>query len=511
MRKAAVLAADLGWVALSAFLAVLIRDNFVADWTKLAAIVPYVAIAVGASALVFLSAGVSSALWRYTSLPDVLRITAAATVALLLTLFVSFVFNRLEGVARSVPVIQWLLLVGGMIGSRVMFRVWHDHTKRRHWSGKSASDQYALIIGVNHLTELYLEAAAEYASRTLHVVGLLTDRKELHGRVLRRQKILGTPEDLLAVIRQLDIHGVSLNRILVVQPHEQLSPSVQEALSTVERAGSVRVDWLVESLGLKNVGEQPEEPLNESSSQRLELSQPKEGLPSWLGAYRFTKRVFDIAVTLVLAPVLVPVGMIVALAVSLDVGLPVVFWQQRPGRDGRSFKLYKFRTMRAAHDKFGNRRSDEQRSSAFGRLLRRTKLDELPQLYNVVVGEMSLVGPRPLLPQDQPEHFHTRLMARPGLTGYAQVNGGRGISADDKNTLDLWYVENAALLLDAKILLRTLVVLVLGERANEDLVRTARETLKRSKFRDIVQREAQSQVSPNAEESRLVATADPVL
>ena len=204
---------------------------------------------------------------------------AAATVALLLTLFVSFVFNRLEGVARSVPVIQWLLLVGGMIGSRVAFRVWHDHTSRRDWRGGNASDQYALILGVNYLTELYLEAAAEYASRSLHIVGLLTDRQEFHGRLLRRQKILGTPADLLAVMRQLDVHGVTLNRILVVQPYERLSPSVQEALATVERAGSVKVDWLVERLGLDDVADAPVWPEREESSQTLSLASPDEGPP----------------------------------------------------------------------------------------------------------------------------------------------------------------------------------------------------------------------------------------
>lgn len=508
MRKAAILAADLGWVALSAFLAVLIRDNFVADWAKLAAVVPYAAIAVAAGALVFLVAGISNTLWRYTALSDVLRIMAAATVALLLTLFVSFVFNRLEGVARSVPVIQWLLLVGGMLGSRVAYRVWHDRTNRRDWNGKSAADQFALIVGVNHLTELYLEAAAKYAPKTLHIVGLLTDRREFHGRLLRRQRILGTSEDLLNVMQQLDIHGVSISRILVVKPYESLSPPVREALSMIEQAGSIKVDWLVESLGLSNIGDGAGSPAQEQPVQQLNLSTSRNALPPWLGRRRYAKRIFDIALAVALAPVLVPVSLIVALIVALDVGLPVVFWQQRPGRNGRPFKLFKFRTMRAAHDEYGNRRSDEERSSVFGRLLRRTRLDELPQLYNVVVGEMSLVGPRPLLPQDQPDHFHTRLMTRPGLTGYAQVNGGRDLPADAKNTLDLWYVENASLWLDIRILCRTLVVLTLGERSNDDAVQAARTALTCPAKEDAGN--VRPHLSPQAENAGLVATAESV-
>jgi lipopolysaccharide/colanic/teichoic acid biosynthesis glycosyltransferase len=183
----------------------------------------------------------------------------------------------------------------------------------------------------------------------------------------------------------------------------------------------------------------------------------------------------------VLIVILAPVACIVALLVALDVGLPLVFWQKRPGRFGRPFKLFKFRTMHAGHDAQGNRVPDEARSSKLGHLLRRIRLDELPQLYNILVGEMSFVGPRPLLPVDQPAVISPRLSVRPGLTGLAQVHGGRDISVEDKNTLDLWYIGNASLWLDIKILLRTLVVLREGERVDHDMVRVAREGLDRPK------------------------------
>ena len=174
---------------------------------------------------------------------------------------------------------------------------------------------------------------------------------------------------------------------------------------------------------------------------------------------------------------LAPFAMLVALVVALDVGFPVIFWQQRPGLYGRPFKLYKFRTMRAPHDKHQRRIPDDQRSSVVGRLLRRTRLDELPQLYNVLVGDMSLIGPRPLLPCDQAPDYAARLSVRPGITGWAQVNGGRIISASDKLILDIWYVQNVSLMLDLRIVLRTVKMVLFGDRINIEAVNQARSQL----------------------------------
>jgi lipopolysaccharide/colanic/teichoic acid biosynthesis glycosyltransferase len=144
--------------------------------------------------------------------------------------------------------------------------------------------------------------------------------------------------------------------------------------------------------------------------------------------------------------------------------------------------------MRACHDAEGNRIPDQLRSSKIGSLLRRSRLDELPQLYNILVGEMSFVGPRPLLPVDQPQGPDSRLLVRPGLTGWAQVNGGRDIPPEDKAALDVWYIMNASIWLDILILLRTLDMMVLGERTNPDAIQIARDTMERVKARLIVRR-----------------------
>ena len=145
--------------------------------------------------------------------------------------------------------------------------------------------------------------------------------------------------------------------------------------------------------------------------------------------------------------------------VFFDVGRPILFWQERLGWKGRSFLIYKFRTLRApfeAADDLPNIR----KPSAIGRLLRATRIDELPQLFNVLLGDMSLIGPRPLLPEDQPTNIAVRLSVRPGISGWAQLHGGKLVTPEEKERLDEWYVRNASLGLDLRIFLMTLLHLM---------------------------------------------------
>ena len=129
--------------------------------------------------------------------------------------------------------------------------------------------------------------------------------------------------------------------------------------------------------------------------------------------------------------------------------------------------------MGTAYDNSGQRIPDALRLSAIGRFLRKTRLDELPQLLHILKGEMSFVGPRPLLPVDQSPAYAARLMVRPGMTGWAQVKGGRDISAADKAALDVWYVKNASFRLDLEILWKTIPMIVLGERVDREAIRAA--------------------------------------
>ena len=174
---------------------------------------------------------------------------------------------------------------------------------------------------------------------------------------------------------------------------------------------------------------------------------------------RHGKRWLDLALALPGLALAAPLAATVALAVRRHLGRPVLFCQVRPGLGGRPFTLLKFRTMRDARDAAGRPLPDASRLTRFGRLLRCTSLDELPELLNVVRGEMSLVGPRPLLMQYldrySPEQAR-RHEARPGITGWAQVNGRNALEWEERFRLDVWYVDHQSLGLDLKILARTL-------------------------------------------------------
>ena len=170
------------------------------------------------------------------------------------------------------------------------------------------------------------------------------------------------------------------------------------------------------------------------------------------------KRVFDLLLIVLSAPLWMPVLGLTAVLVRFKLGHPVLFRQERPGLGGRPFRLLKFRTMTESRDAQGHYLPNEQRLTPFGRRLRSTSLDELPELLNVLRGEMSLVGPRPLLMQYLARYSAEqarRNATRPGITGWAQVNGRNTISWEDKFRLDVWYVDHQSLWLDVRILWRT--------------------------------------------------------
>lgn len=170
------------------------------------------------------------------------------------------------------------------------------------------------------------------------------------------------------------------------------------------------------------------------------------------------KRFFDFVVALVALVLLSPVMVVVAWQIRRKLGSPVLFRQVRPGLHGKPFEMVKFRTMRDAVDENGNPLPDEERMTPFGSFLRSSSLDELPELWNVLRGDMSLVGPRPLLMKYLPRYSEEQARRHdvlPGVTGWAQVNGRNAISWEDKFKLDVWYVDNRSFLLDLKILLLT--------------------------------------------------------
>ena len=180
---------------------------------------------------------------------------------------------------------------------------------------------------------------------------------------------------------------------------------------------------------------------------------------------------FDLVFSLFLVILLLPLFILLAVVVYVNLGSPILFRQQRPGLHGKPFTFFKFRTMDDKTDENGQLLPDDARLTGPGRFLRRTSLDELPQLFNVIKGDMSLIGPRPLLMEyldlytDEQMRRHD---VKPGITGWAQVNGRNAISWEEKFRLDLWYVDNHSFLLDCRIILLTLVKIMKRDGINQE-------------------------------------------
>ena len=182
------------------------------------------------------------------------------------------------------------------------------------------------------------------------------------------------------------------------------------------------------------------------------------------------KRLLDIIIASIALILLSPLYAFVAYKVKKNLGSPVLFRQVRPGLHGKPFEMIKFRTMKDAVDQQGNPLPDSERLTAFGQMLRSTSLDEMPELWNVIKGDMSIVGPRPLLMEYLPLYNAEqakRHNVRPGMTGHAQVNGRNAISWEEKFKLDTWYVENQSIWLDFKIMLKTVKKVIAKDDINQ--------------------------------------------
>jgi lipopolysaccharide/colanic/teichoic acid biosynthesis glycosyltransferase len=489
--RPALLLVDLGLIAIATLFAALLRDNLEIVPERTEALLPYLALTLASAAVVLPASGLSRSIWRFSVMSDYLRVLAAVVIIVLSAVAAAFLVNRLDGVARALPVTQALIMGFLLIGVRAAMRM-------RHVSRKSAPScpietgpqETVLVVGINVLTDLFLRSVAEFAPERMRVAGIVGRNARHSGRLLQQHPILGLPEEIQGIVKTLEVHGISVNRIVVTTGFTALSPEAQRALLEIERSSDIRLDFFAERIGLAEPANSPSELAEEIPAAPPSTAPPDDGAPVPLSAaalgptmqrpYWRLKRFFDTGAAALLIVLLAPLISLLTLMVAFDIGFPTVFWQQRPGARGVPFKLYKFRTMRNAHDASGTRIPDAQRVSSTGRFLRRTRLDELPQLYNILVGEMSFVGPRPLLPVDGASLMPARLLAPPGLTGWAQIKGGRLVSPQDKVALDVWYLRHASLWLDIGILAQTLPMMIFGERAEPEAVRRARAELAES-------------------------------
>jgi len=481
MHRFVLLMLDLGLICVATSVCLLLRENLEVSSGRFLDFIPYMVATAASAIVVILGTGLNRMVWRFSARPDYVRIVAASAAVVVGAVSVTFAYNRLDGVARSLPFLQLLMCQAFLIGARVLHKISHDSRQHRKASAAflqapgAASATTVLIVGISKLTETYLRAIAELAPGRIKIAGIVRHT----GRYGASHPTLGVPEDIEDILDSLEVHGVNIDRIVIATYVRSLTAFEREALLRVERARNITLQFLAEELGFDREGSSFAPKAGVAKHQCAWSSEPSfEISPSELNMiakrrYWMAKRAIDFLGALVLLVIAFSFMAIAAMAVAASMGSPVIFWQQRPGLGGRPFRVYKFRTMRAAHASDGRRLSDKERVSRVGSLMRRLRLDELPQLFNILRGDMCFIGPRPLLPCDQSDAHRARLLVRPGLSGWAQVVGGRDISPEDKAALDVWYVRNASLALDLEIAARTIPMVLLGERISRPLIERA--------------------------------------
>jgi lipopolysaccharide/colanic/teichoic acid biosynthesis glycosyltransferase len=416
-----------------------------------------------ASAVAFQWFKISTPIPGFFSAHEASKIVQASLATIALTVVVLFSVTRLEEAPRSIPFIHLLLLSAGLLAQRFWTRYVRRvaGTRTHHWGGHTEN---VLVIGASRVAWFFSKMVEEFAPDDIRIIAILDERLYLQNRSLNGYAIVGPPAHLSTVIEEYATHGIDVHKVVLAMHPDDIDPVLWDAIRRTCEAKSIRTEWLYERFLM--VPEHAQASLSPDEFGGVALEPVN-------GGYWRVKRGVDVVLAVIGIILAAPLLIGVAALVLIDVGPPVVFWQQRIGRFGRPLHVYKFRTMSASFNRQGECVPEAARLSALGQMLRRNRLDEIPQLFNILSGGMSFVGPRPLLPIDQPREANARLRVSPGLTGLAQVNGGKLLSPEEKDALDDWYVRNASLWLDLKILARTARVILCGDCRNDGAIAAA--------------------------------------
>lgn len=455
--------ADAAAAILAPFAARLLRDL---DAYAVQEIGFYAAVTAATSLISLAYFRVGGILGDYLCTADVRRIGKAALVGVLAGVLVIFTVNRLDQIPRSIPILHIAVLIALPIGWRlVTARRRFARSRRFRMSRHAAGDgaESVLLIGANEMALLYIRMLAIITTRRPRVVALLDEDKRLYGHTIAGHQVIGGWSSLRQIVAEYMIHGVRIDRVIVMISDPDEIQRVAREIAPICSELEIEFDLWTDRVQQICAPAQTKHHPALASDQDLAIRNP---------AYWGLRRAVDVLGSLAALVVLSPVLVLAAIVVACDVGLPVIFWQDRVGRYGRPFRMYKFRTLQVPYGSHDVPLRDEQRLSAIGRWLRATRLDELPQLLNILWGDMTMIGPRPLLPIDQPSNDLARLAVRPGLTGWAQVNGGKLITPEEKNMLDKWYVRNCGPMLDLRIIALTSVAVFRGDSLRAFTART---------------------------------------
>ncbi len=432
------------------------------DWLAMLVGIPIVALV---ALISFHVVGLFRGTWSQTADADLIVVVKGASLVSILLIAGMVLTNTLAEIPRSVPLIHWFITVVALYGSRVLWA-------KRQLSKDSSNKSVAILVGCSQPALRFLSSVQVLASSRFRIFGMLDD-SDHHirmGRTIRGTPVIGRLDRAEECLGQLSVHGVFPDRFVVMQSFRDASPERFAKLKNLAERSHISIDIINDSIWQDDSHE--DLPAEATTDAKPLLSVKR---------YMRWRRPVEWLTAMVMLTVLSPLFLLLAAFCLIDVGRPVFFWQMRPGRYLKPIKLIKFRTMRDGLGADGKPLSDEERTSAIGWLIRRSKLDELPQLLSIIRGDMSFIGPRPLLPRDQPEDAELRAIVRPGVTGWAQVNGGHPLKIEEKLALDIWYIQNASLWLDIKVLWHTLRTVLFGEQVNReaiDLALATRELLR---------------------------------
>jgi lipopolysaccharide/colanic/teichoic acid biosynthesis glycosyltransferase len=457
---------DVFWAAASPLLALYSRDAYILHAQFASLVLLYCGISLACSLIAFSAFRISDGVSRYFSVHDAFNVVKAVVTSGLLTSLLLFTFTRLEGIPRSTPILQFLILAAGLLMARTIMMLWARHDDDATNDGpEHSSAEHIIIIGTNHLSSLYIKFLNAYTPAQRRIVAVLDHKNHLIGRAMCGVPVVASPQQLDPVIEEFEVHGIHIDRIIIGGDESFLIAKALNHVRYVCARREIALDFLPNLVGLADP------PVLRRFPPKLPthiLDQVTKARP-----YFKIKRVLDFTIALSVILLFLPLLTLTTVLILLDLGSPVLFWQQRIGKDHKTFFVYKFRTLHPPYDQHGQPVTEDERRSFIGRCLRNSRIDELPQLLNILLGDMSLIGPRPLLPHDQPENSSLRLTVRPGITGWAQINGANLVTPEEKGALDDWYIRHASFWLDFRIALLTLRFLVTGERRSEKAVTEA--------------------------------------
>jgi hypothetical protein len=400
MSRFVLLAVDVALMVLATLAAFILSENFGVSESRFLEFLPYLAATAVAALAVFPAVGLNRTVWLNFALPGYWRVLSAVAATVCAAAAMGFAFNRLDGLPRSLPILQCLAGQAILSGARLLHRFGRLAREGRKASAIAPGFAGAppaltvIIVGISSLTETYLQAAADLAPGRIKVAGLV-GRSGLHSsRLVASYPVLGVPEDIEQILHALGLRGIHSDRIVVAAPFETLSPEERKALLCASRSRGIPLHFLAGDLGFKERNRSDASGCGLHVQRGSSFEIPAAELTSLAARpYCRVKRALDAIAALVLLVACTPLLLLTAVCVAMSMGFPIILWQQRPGQGGKPFRLYKFRTMRAARSAGGRCRGGRERTSLAGSVLRRLRLDELPQLFNILRGDMSFAGP----------------------------------------------------------------------------------------------------------------------